>query len=88
MVETCEIAIVGAGCAQTSAARSLVQAGKEVLLLEARERVGGRVYTQHLNDNFYVDLGGQWIGPGQDKIYALCREFSIEIFGTYNQGKT
>lgn len=86
-METCEIAIVGAGYAGLSAARSLVQAGKEVLVLEARERVGGRVYTQHLNDNFYVDLGGQWIGPGQDKIYALCREFGIETFGTYNQGK-
>lgn len=86
-MESCEVAIVGAGYAGLSAARSLVQADKEVLVLEARERVGGRVYTQHLNDNFYVDLGGQWIGPGQDKMYALCQEFGIETFGTYNQGK-
>lgn len=86
-METCEVAVVGAGYAGLSAARSLVHAGKEVMVLEARDRVGGRVYTQRLSDDFYVDLGGQWIGPGQDKIYGLCREFGIETFGTYNEGK-
>lgn len=86
-METCEVAIVGAGYAGLSAARSLVHAGKEVMVLEARDRVGGRVYTQKLSDDFYVDLGGQWIGPGQDKIYSLCREFGIETFGSYNEGK-
>lgn len=86
-MESCEIVVVGAGYAGLTAARHLIAAGKEVIVLEARDRVGGRVYTQQLSENFYVDLGGQWIGPTQDKIYALCKELGVGTFGTYNQGK-
>lgn len=86
-METCEIAVIGAGYAGLTACQHLLQAGKDVLLLEARERVGGRVYTQHLDEQLYVDLGGQWIGPSQDKIYALCQELGVATFSTYNQGK-
>lgn len=86
-MKTCEIVVVGAGYAGLTAASHLIKAGKEVIVLEARDRVGGRVYTQRLSEDFYVDLGGQWIGPTQDKIYALCQELGIGTFGTYNQGK-
>ena len=80
--------VIGAGYAGLTAARKLIQANKNVLLLEARDRVGGRVYTKTLDDGSYVDLGGAWVGPTQDKIYELAREFGVETFKTYDIGKS
>lgn len=80
--------IVGAGYAGLTAATELQKAGKSVLVLEARERVGGRVYTQSLGNGCYVDLGAQWIGPGQDQMFALLQEFNIRHFNTYDEGKS
>jgi monoamine oxidase len=82
-----DVIIVGAGYAGLTATRLLKQAGKNVLLLEARDRVGGRIHTHYLDNQTYVDLGGQWIGATQDRIYALAKEMGVETFGTYNQGK-
>lgn len=79
--------VVGAGFAGLTAARKLIDAGKQVAVLEARNRVGGRVHTHHIDEETYVDLGGQWIGPTQDKIRTLAAEMGVETFGTYNQGK-
>jgi monoamine oxidase len=44
-----------------------------VVVLEARDRVGGRVRTETLADGTWLDLGGTWFGPGQDFSYALAR---------------
>lgn len=83
-----DVIIVGAGYAGLSAARILQNAGKEVLVLEARARVGGRVYTQSLGSGSYVDLGAQWIGPGQDQMYALLKTYDLQHFLTHDQGKS
>jgi monoamine oxidase len=80
--------VVGAGYAGLSAATRLQQAGKKVLVLEARDRVGGRVFTQSLYNGCYVDLGAQWIGPGQDHMYALLKTYNLQHFPTYDQGKS
>lgn len=79
--------VIGAGYAGLTATRELLRAGKTVKLLEARDRVGGRVHTQHFKD-FYLDMGAAWIGPTQDRIYALCKEFNIGTFATYDKGKS
>jgi monoamine oxidase len=79
--------IVGAGYAGIIAAHELIRAGKTVKVLEARDRVGGRVHTQQFDD-FYLDMGGTWVGPSQDRIYALLKEFGIETFKTYDEGKS
>jgi monoamine oxidase len=54
--------------------------------LEARDRVGGRVYNARTSDGTVVELGGQWIGPTQDRVIALCDELGLERFKTYNTG--
>lgn len=83
-----DVIVVGAGYAGLTATREFIKAGKNVLLLEARDRVGGRVWTQRFDDGTYVDLGGAWVGPTQDRIYALAREFGVETFRTYDAGKS
>ena len=83
-----DVIIIGAGYAGLSAAKSLLEADKNILVLEARERVGGRIHTQYLEDGNYVDLGGQWIGPGHERMYALAQEYAINTFPTYDKGKS
>ncbi len=83
-----DVIVIGAGYAGLTATRDLLKTGKNVLLIEARDRVGGRVWTQRFDDGSYVDLGGAWVGPTQDRIYALAREFGVETFKTYEEGKS
>ena len=79
--------IIGAGYAGLSAAKTLKDANKTVLLLEARDRVGGRVITQRHDDGTYVDLGGSFLGRNQPRMYAFAKEFGIETFDAYTPGK-
>ena len=79
--------VVGAGFAGLTAALRLKQAGRSVALLEARERVGGRTYTEVLPDGTWVDRGGAWIGPGHDRIYALMSEFGVAEYKQYVEGE-
>ncbi|MEM8892186.1 MAG: FAD-dependent oxidoreductase, partial [Bacteroidota bacterium] len=82
-----DIIIIGAGLAGLNAARKLEQAGKSVQVIEARDRVGGRNVGQVLEDGNVLEMGGQWIGPVQTRIYELCKELGLEIYPTYNEGK-
>ena len=88
MTPTFDTIIVGAGYAGLTAARQLHRAGQNIKVIEARDRVGGRVHTHHIDNETYVDLGAQWIGPTQDKIYELAKTYKVETFSTYNQGKS
>lgn len=81
-----DVLIVGAGLAGLYAARLVRRAGLTVKVLEARDRVGGRVLSRRLADNSSVDLGAQWIGPGQRRMYALAREYGLETIETHTQG--
>ncbi|MBC3783640.1 flavin monoamine oxidase family protein [Spirosoma utsteinense] len=87
-ITTYDVIVVGAGYAGLTATQDLLKAGKRVLLLEARDRVGGRVHTQQFDDGSYVDLGGAWVGPSQDRIYALARAYGVETFKTFDTGKS
>lgn len=89
-----DVAIVGAGLAGLTAARRLTGAGISVLVLEARDRVGGRTLTIPIGGGKVIDLGGQWVGPLpgqgatpiQDRILALAAEVGVGTFKTYDQG--
>ncbi|HWZ87101.1 MAG TPA: flavin monoamine oxidase family protein [Thermoanaerobaculia bacterium] len=71
-----DVAIVGAGFAGLTAARALIAAGREVVVLDARDRVGGRVKAGRIAGQT-VDLGGQWVGAHQPRLIALLREYGI-----------
>lgn len=81
-----DVVIVGAGFAGLTAARELHAAGCDILLLEARCRVGGRALTRFLPDGTQLDLGGQWIGPAQTRIGELVRHFGIDTYPTPEHG--
>jgi monoamine oxidase len=78
--------VVGAGFAGLTAALRLKRAGRSVALLEARDRVGGRTFTEFLPDGTWIDRGGAWIGPGQDRIKALMAEFGVAEYKEYIEG--
>src|SRR5688572_7873459 len=80
--------VVGAGFAGLTAALRLQQEGKSVIVLEARDRVGGRVFTETLPDGTWLDYGGTWLGPGQAAAYKLLKEFGIRTYRTWDKGES
>ncbi|HEX3727363.1 MAG TPA: FAD-dependent oxidoreductase, partial [Pirellulales bacterium] len=81
-----DVVIVGAGLAGLCAARQLVLRGANCILLEARDRVGGRMLSQPLAGET-IDLGGQWIGPTQNRLAALANELGVRRFAQYSTGR-
>ena len=82
-----DVAIVGAGLAGMTAARRLSMAGARVAVVEARNRVGGRTLNHPIGGGKEIELGGQWIGPGQDNIFRLMEELGVAAYPTYNDGE-
>lgn len=78
-----QILVLGAGIAGLAAAKTLKQQGYEVLVLEGRERVGGRIHTSRLWSQYPVDLGASWIHGDQDNpITALANQIKATRVST------
>jgi monoamine oxidase len=82
-----DVCVVGAGFAGLTAALRVKQAGHSVSLLEARDRVGGPTFTEMRDDGSWIDRGGAWVGPTQDRIYALMDEFGVKAFKQSHDGE-
>ena len=86
-VRQADVAIIGAGLAGLSAAQSLVAAGVEPLVIEARGRVGGRTYTQTTPEGVALDLGAHWVGPTQRRMLALGETLGVPTAKTWDSGQ-
>jgi monoamine oxidase len=82
-----DVVVVGAGLAGLTAATELHRAGHSVAVLEARNRVGGRTLNHPVGHGEVVEVGGQWVGPGQDRILARAKALGVRTFKTYTKGE-
>lgn len=88
MSVSCDVLVVGAGLAGLVTARRLRKAGVDARVLEARDRVGGRTLSEPIpGTDQLIEMGGQWVGPTQDRVRALIAELGLRTYPTYDQGR-
>ena len=88
MAAQVDVVVVGADLAGLVAPCQLRAAGRSVAVLEAKDRVGGRTYNGHTSDGTVLELGGEWIGQGQDRMAALAAELGVETFPTWRRRRS
>jgi monoamine oxidase len=86
--ESVDVVVVGAGLAGLTAARDLLHGNKSVIVLEARDRVGGKVYNKPLTNGAVTEVGAEFVGPTQDKVLGMISDLGLQIFDTYDKGQT
>jgi monoamine oxidase len=84
---TVDAIVVGGGLAGLTTARNLVKAGRSVVVLEARDRVGGRTLNHDLGGGDVTEAGGQYVGPTQNHVLALAEELGVSTYPGYNPGQ-
>src|SRR6185312_11606772 len=82
---TRDVLIIGAGAAGLTAANELRKAGLSVAVLEARDRVGGRLWTDVI-EGAMLEIGGQWVSPDQDALIDTVAELGLETYSRYREG--
>ena len=82
-----DVVVVGAGPSGLTAARELKKAGLTVAVLEARDRVGGRTWTDTVNGAM-LEIGGQWVSPDQTALLELLQELGLETYPRYREGES
>ena len=87
-VLSADAVVIGAGLSGLTAAQALAAGGKNVLVLEARNRVGGRVWDVTLNNGGTTEVGGQFTGPTQTHLAALASSLGVATFQGYSTGNS
>jgi putrescine oxidase len=82
-----DVVVVGAGPSGLTAARELKKAGLSVAVLEARDRVGGRTWTDTV-DGAMLEIGGQWVSPDQTVLLDLLEELNLKTYPRYREGES
>ncbi len=85
-VRRADVVVIGAGFAGLSAAAAVAKQGRSVIVLEARRRVGGRTLNHDFGGGLVAEIGGQWVGPTQDKLLKLAKDLKVDTFKTFNDG--
>lgn len=83
-----DVAIIGGGLSGLATAKDIAKAGKSFVVLEARDRVGGRVLNAHLSNGGVEELGAEFVGPTQDRVLALAGELGLATYSTYAAGNS
>lgn len=86
--DTSDVIVVGAGLSGMCAARELIKQGKKVRVLEARDRVGGRMIRKSVLNGGFIDLGGQWIGHTHTGILGIAESLDVKHSDFYAEGRT
>jgi hypothetical protein len=82
-----DVVVVGAGVTGLTAATRLAAAGMSVVVLEARERIGGRLWTDVV-DGQMREIGGQWVSPDQTALLETLDELGLETYSRYRDGES
>lgn len=85
--ESVDVVVIGAGLSGLTAAQGLLAGGKTVQVLEARDRVGGKVLNKQLQNGGITEVGAEFVGPTQIRVLRMIEDLGLTTFNTYNEGK-